>query len=146
MCTVSDVHPTEDAFGSMAEALRAGGAVADFLNSPAAAGLDGLACGEVLSALGEIQGKLAAAYAGFLRRFDAAGAHGADGYGSTSAWLAAKGRLNEEGRASGGTRDAPAGRAAPPRGGGGGGGDHPVVGAGGRRLDAEASGRDARGD
>src|ERR1700749_1382134 len=83
-------------FGSFADALRAGGAVADFLNSPAAAGLDGSACGEVLTALGEIQGKLSAAYAAFLRRFDTASAHDADGYGSTSAWLAAKGQLTRK--------------------------------------------------
>ena len=68
-------------FASVAEALRAGGAFADFLNSPAAAGLDGPGCGAALRALGEIQGKLAAAYASFLRRFDAAGGHAADGYG-----------------------------------------------------------------
>ena len=74
MCTTGDMHAAGAAFGSVAEALRAGGAVADFLNSPAAAGLDGSACGEALTALGEIQGKLSAAYAGFLRRFDAAGA------------------------------------------------------------------------
>ena len=51
--------------GSVADALREGEAVADFLNSPAAAGVDGAACGEVLIALGGIQAKLAAAYAGF---------------------------------------------------------------------------------
>jgi hypothetical protein len=100
MCTADDVHATGAAFGgsvfgSVADALRAGGAVADFLNSPAAAGLDGSVCGEVLTALGEVQGKLSAAYAGFLRRFDAAGAHDADGYGSTSAWLAAKAQLTK---------------------------------------------------
>ena len=50
-------------------------------------------CGEVLTALGDLQGKLAAAHAAFLRRFDAADAHDADGYGSSSAWLAAKGRM-----------------------------------------------------
>jgi 5-methylcytosine-specific restriction endonuclease McrA len=84
-------------FGSVAEALRVGAEFADFLNSPAtAAEFDGLACGEVLSALGEIQGKLAAAYAGFLRRFDAAGGHTTDGYGSTSAWLAARGQLTKK--------------------------------------------------
>jgi hypothetical protein len=79
----------------VAEALRAGGEFADFLNSPAAE-VDGAACGEVLAALGQIQGKLAAAYDGFLRRFDAAGAHAADGYGSTSAWLAARGQLTRK--------------------------------------------------
>jgi len=78
-------------FGSVTEAPRAGGAFADFLNSPAATGLGGAVCGEALTTLGEIQGKLAAAYATFLRRFDAASAHNADGYGSASAWLAAKG-------------------------------------------------------
>ncbi|MGH3211062.1 MAG: DUF222 domain-containing protein [Trebonia sp.] len=81
------------AFGSVAQALQAGGAFADFLNSPTAEELPGSACGDVLTALGEIQGKLSAAYAAFLRRFDAANAHDADGYGSTSAWLAAKGQL-----------------------------------------------------
>lgn len=47
---------------SVAEALRIGGAVADYLNSPGAAGVDGAACGEVLIALGGIQAKLTAAY------------------------------------------------------------------------------------
>jgi hypothetical protein len=84
------------AFGSVADALRAGGEFADFLNSPAAAELDGPACGEALTALGEIQGKLAAAYTALLRRFDAADAHHADGYGSTSAWLAARGQLTKK--------------------------------------------------
>ena len=95
MCTTGDGHAPGAAFGSVAEALRAGSAVADFLNSPAAAGLDGAACGEVLLALGGIQAKLAAAYAGFLRRFDAASAHDADGYGSSSAWLAARAQLTK---------------------------------------------------
>jgi hypothetical protein len=72
-----------------------GDAFADYLNSPAAAGLDGAACGEALIALGEVQAKLAAAHATLLRRFDAADAHDADGYGSSSAWLAAKGRMTK---------------------------------------------------
>jgi hypothetical protein len=45
MCTTGDGHAPGAAFGSVAEALRAGIAVADFLNSPAAAGLDGSVCG-----------------------------------------------------------------------------------------------------
>ncbi len=49
----------------------------------------------MLIALGGIQAKLAAAYAGFLRRFDASDAHNADGYGSSSAWLAAKAQLTK---------------------------------------------------
>jgi hypothetical protein len=79
----------------VADALQMGDAFARYLNSPAAAGLDGAACGEVLLALGGIQAKLAAAYADFLRRFDAADAHNADGYGSSSAWLAAKAQLTK---------------------------------------------------
>jgi hypothetical protein len=81
--------------GSVADALRMGDAFARYLNSPAAAGLDGAACGEVLIALGAVQAKLAAAYADFLRRFDAADAHNADGYGSSSAWLAAMAQLTK---------------------------------------------------
>src|ERR1700744_711660 len=103
MCTADHAHGAGTAFGSagasfgsVADARRAGGAVPHCLTSPAAAGLDGSGCGEVLTALGEIQGKLSAAYAAFLRRFDAAGAHDADGYGSTSAWLAAKGQLTRK--------------------------------------------------
>ena len=97
MCTADGSMGAGSAgFASVAEALRAGGAFADFLSSPAAAGLDGPGCGEMLLALGEIQGKLAAAYASFLRRFDATGAHAADGYGSASAWLAAKGQLTRK--------------------------------------------------
>ena len=80
---------------SVADALRIGDAFARYLNSPAAAEVDGAACGEVLIALGGIQAKLAAAYADFLRRFDAADAHNADGYGSSSAWLAAKAQLTK---------------------------------------------------
>jgi hypothetical protein len=97
-------------FTSAAQALRMASAALDYLNAaagntpagktlagktlagggPSAAGLDGAACGAVLIALGEIQAKLTAAHAGFLRRFDAADAHDADGYGTSSSWLAAK--------------------------------------------------------
>jgi hypothetical protein len=83
-------------FTSVAEALRVAEQAMDFLNSPAALGLPGAACGEVLRALGRIQAKQAAARCGFLRRFDAAGAHDADGYGSSAAWLAAQGRLTRK--------------------------------------------------
>ena len=86
----------DDVLGSVADALRMGDAFADYLNSPAAAALDGAACGEVLIALGGIRAKLEAAYAGFLRRFDAADAHNADGYGSSSAWLAAKAQVTRK--------------------------------------------------
>src|SRR5262249_35140434 len=89
MCTGSDQVP-----GSIAEALRMTGAGLDYLNSPAAAELTAAACRPVLSALGELQAKVTAAHAAFLRRFDAAGAHDADGYGTSSAWLAAKTQLS----------------------------------------------------
>jgi len=87
-------------FQNTADALRAAGAAMDYLNS-AASDLAGAACGDVLVALGEVQAKLTAAHAGFLRRFDAAGAHDADGYGSSSAWLAARaGMTKKEARIS----------------------------------------------
>ena len=108
MCT-ADTAPGADAFGpapdraggpgfactSPPQALRMASAALDYLNS-AAAGLDGSACGEVLIALGEIQAKLTAAHAGFLRAFDAADAHDADGYGTSSSWLAAKAGLSKK--------------------------------------------------
>jgi hypothetical protein len=77
-------------FASVAEALRAGEAAAAYLASPAAAGLDGAACGEALVGIGRIASRLAAAQAGFLARFDAAGACDGDGYATTAAWLAGK--------------------------------------------------------
>jgi hypothetical protein len=87
MCATGDPG---DAFGSMAEAMRAGDAFADYLTSDAAAALNGAARGEALIGLARIQSKLAAAYGGFLRGFDADNDHDADGYASTAAWLAAK--------------------------------------------------------
>ena len=81
--------------GGVAEAIQLAEACLDYLNSPAAADLGGSACGEVLVALGAIQAKLTAAHAAFLRRFDAADAHDADGYGSSAAWLAAKGKMSK---------------------------------------------------
>src|SRR6516165_11953414 len=88
MCTDGGQPP-----GSIAEALRTAHASLDYLNSPAAAELHAAACGPVLTALGELQAKVTAAHAGFLRRFDAADAHDADGYGTSAAWLAAMAKL-----------------------------------------------------
>ena len=85
----------EAACGSASDALRLAGVALDYLNSPAAGELDPAAIGGVLTALGDLQGKLAAAHASLLRRFDAADAHDADGYGSSSAWLAARGRMTK---------------------------------------------------
>jgi hypothetical protein len=80
---------------SITEALRMVGIGLEYLNSPAADDLEVTALGEVLTALGELQDRLAAAHATFLRRFDAADGHDADGYASSSAWLAAKGRMTK---------------------------------------------------
>ena len=77
-------------FGSVLEALRAGRAMTDYLNSPAARDLDGLACGEALVAIGAIASGLAAAQSALLRRFDADSAHDAEGYATTAAWLAGR--------------------------------------------------------
>src|SRR5690348_8258342 len=93
MCAADAARLDGSTFRSASDALRMTGAAMDYLNSLAAADLHGTACGELLIGLGEIQAKLAAAYAEILRRFDAAGAHDADGYGSSSAWLAAKGGM-----------------------------------------------------
>jgi hypothetical protein len=85
-----------------AEALAMMDAALEFLNGeflagPGGAGLDsaGLAgadLGGVLESLGVLSAKFAAARAAVLARFDAARGHDADGYGSSAAWLAAKGR------------------------------------------------------
>src|ERR1700676_1854123 len=100
MCTADgvpgDTGFSSAGFSSAAEALRAGVALADYLNSPAGADLEPAALGEALVSVGGIQSKLAAAHAGFLRRFDGADAHDADGYGSSSAWLAAMTRLTKK--------------------------------------------------
>src|SRR3984893_10944548 len=97
MCTADDAHAPGAAFDGAAGALRMAGAAWDYLNSGSVVDLDGAACGDLLIALGEIQAKLTAAHAAFLRRFDAAGAHDADGCGSASAWLGAQAGLLEEG-------------------------------------------------
>jgi hypothetical protein len=80
-------------FGSPAEAVVAADDALDYL---AAAELEGPACGELLVALGQLQAKLTAAHARALRCFDAADAHDADGYGSSSAWLAAKAGMTKK--------------------------------------------------
>jgi hypothetical protein len=80
-------------FASVADALRVTGAAAAYLNSPAAADLDGPARAEALEQLGAITSLLGAASNGLMRRFDAADDHDADGYATTAAWLAAKTRL-----------------------------------------------------
>ena len=99
MCTTDDAVPdgrapfTGPAFGGAAAALRTASAALDYVN---AAALDGSACGDLLITLGEVQAKLTAAHASLLRRFDAADAHDADGYGSSSSWLAARAGMSRK--------------------------------------------------
>jgi Domain of unknown function (DUF222) len=83
-------------FPSVADALRVGRALGAYLNSPAAAGLDGPARGEALEQLGAITSLLGAARNGLLRRFHADYGHDADGYASSAAWLAARNRLGRK--------------------------------------------------
>jgi uncharacterized protein DUF222/HNH endonuclease len=96
MCTANAVRAGGDAFDTASDALLAAAAAMDYLNSASAADLTGTACGDLLIALGEIQAKLTAAHTRLLRRFDAANAHDADGYGSSSAWLAAKAGMSKK--------------------------------------------------
>jgi hypothetical protein len=93
MCT-GGVQAPGNVPGSVAEALAMAGAALDHLNSAAAGEPDGGTCGDVLIALGQIRAKVAAAHAGFLSRFDATDAHDADGYGTSSAWLAAMAKMS----------------------------------------------------
>jgi len=102
MCTADATHagdafnPAGRSFSDAPAAVAAAAAAMDYLNT-AVADLDGSSCGELLIALGQVQAKLTAAHAGLLRRFDAADAHDADGYGSSSSWLAAKAGMSKKG-------------------------------------------------
>jgi hypothetical protein len=63
----------------------------DHFSALLAAGVvEGSSSGGLLVALERIRAKQTAAQASTLRVFDAAGAHDADGCGSSSAWLAVK--------------------------------------------------------
>jgi hypothetical protein len=95
VCTADGVPGGAD-FSSVAGALRTGIALADYLNSSDAAELEPAALGEALVSIGEIQTKLAVAYADFLFRFDARDGHDADGYATSSAWLAAMSKLTKK--------------------------------------------------
>jgi hypothetical protein len=94
MCTADGV-PGALVFGSPAEALRAGAAFADYLSSFDAAELGSAGLGEALVSLAGIFSKLAVARAELLYRFDAQDGHDADGYASSSAWLAAMAKLSK---------------------------------------------------
>jgi hypothetical protein len=86
-----------DGIDSIAGALRAARAAAEFLNSPAAvqaAGAGGAGCGEVLAELAAVRDKLAAAGVTFLRGFDAAAAYHADGHRGSVSWLAERCKMS----------------------------------------------------
>jgi Domain of unknown function (DUF222) len=95
MCTAESPRAGGASFSSALNALRTASAAMDYLNSAGAVSA-GSSCGELLVGLGELQAKLTAAHAAVLRRFDAADAHDADGYGSSSAWLAAKAGMSKK--------------------------------------------------
>jgi hypothetical protein len=78
---------------SVTKALRVAEAAMDYLNDPGAASLEAASLGKVLEAMGTISAKFTAARSAILARFDAERGHDADGYGSSRAWLAAKGRV-----------------------------------------------------
>src|SRR5215469_10482200 len=88
MCATDGTVP-----GSVTDALRMAHASMDYLNSPAAADLPAAACGQALTALGEIHAKFTAARVALLRRFDALDGHDGDGYGTSAAWLAAMAKM-----------------------------------------------------
>jgi hypothetical protein len=93
MCASDGAEPGSVSPGNVAEALRRAGETLDYLIQ-AVADLPAAACGEALTGLGEIGGKLTAARTVALRRFDALNGHDADGYGSSSAWLAAMAKMS----------------------------------------------------
>ena len=95
MCEARGAMPAGSSPGSVAEALRTAVACLDYL-IPVAPELPAAACGEALAGLGEARSRLAAAQAVLLRRFDALDGHDADGYGSSSAWLAAMTKMTRK--------------------------------------------------
>ena len=92
MCTDVEALPAGGEL-SVAAALRMMDVALDFLNGPGARDIEGAALGGVLESLAGLGGKLSAARAAALSRFDAVRGHDGDGYGSSAAWLAAKGRV-----------------------------------------------------
>jgi hypothetical protein len=94
LCTAEANAP-----GSIAEALRMADAALGYLRDPGAASLLPAELGGVLEAMGALGGKFAAARAAVLARFEAERAYTADGHGSCTAWLKARGRMT--GKAAG---------------------------------------------
>ncbi len=139
MCTAEAVRADGGAFNGPADAVRVACAALDYL-SAAAGELSGTARGDLLIALGEAQAKLTAAHAAVLRPFDAASDHDADGYGSSSAWLAAKAGMSKKGARAAVAQMRQLDRAPAARYGPGRRPDHRLACLRHRRLDAQAAG------
>jgi hypothetical protein len=91
--------PASTAPDSVVAALAMAEASLGYLRDPGAASLLPAELGETLQAIGVLSGKLAAARAAVLARFDAERAYASDGHGSAAAWLKARGRMT--GKAAG---------------------------------------------
>jgi hypothetical protein len=85
---------------TVADALRMADAALSYLRDPGVTSLLPAELGGVLESVGVLGGKLAAARAAVLARFDAERAYTADGHGSATAWLKARGRVTGKGAAA----------------------------------------------
>jgi hypothetical protein len=97
MCTSDDlgsddIGSDDTAALTAADALRQVGVALDCLGGTGGAMLQAAELGEVLEELSRLSGRFAAVRAEILARFDACRGYRADGYGSSAAWLAARGR------------------------------------------------------
>src|SRR5512146_29263 len=87
MCTSGDLDSL-----TAADALRLLGATLDCLGGAGGAMLQAAELGDALAELTRLSSRFAAVRAQILARFDASKGYRADGYGSSAAWLAARGR------------------------------------------------------
>jgi hypothetical protein len=92
MCTSGELDSRDLDSLTASDALRLLGAALDCLGGAGGAMLQAAALGDVLAELSALSGRFAAVRAQVLARFDASRGYRADGYGSSAAWLAARGR------------------------------------------------------
>jgi hypothetical protein len=85
--------PASTVVDSVAAALTMAEVSLGYLRDPGAASLLPAELGGALEAMGVLGGKLAAARAAILARFEAERAYTADGHGSATAWLKARSRM-----------------------------------------------------
>jgi hypothetical protein len=95
MCTEGDTAPA-----TVTDALRMADAALAYLRDPGAASLLPAELGGALESVGVLSGKLAAARAAILGRFEAERAYATDGHGSATAWLRARGRMTGQAAAA----------------------------------------------